>query len=142
MANYTKATNFTDKDGLSSGDANKIIKGSEIEAEYLAIAAAITSKANLDAPTFTGVPSAPTASAGTTSTQIATTAFVTGGINTATGSLGTMSTQDADDVAITGGTLTGVTVEGLTLGTNGTGSKTISTADPSGGLNGDVWYKY
>lgn len=77
MSNYTKATNFAAKDALATGDVNKIIKGSEIDAEYNAIAAAITSKSNLNAPTFTGVPSAPTASAGTSSTQIATTSFVT-----------------------------------------------------------------
>ena len=35
-----------------------------------------TSKANLDSPTFTGTPKAPTATAGTNNTQIATTAFV------------------------------------------------------------------
>lgn len=35
-----------------------------------------TNKANLDSPTFTGTPTAPTASSGTSSTQIATTAFV------------------------------------------------------------------
>lgn len=76
MSDYTKATNFAQKDGLSSGDPNKIIKGSEIDAEYNAIAAAIQSKANLDGPTFTGTPSGPTASTGTSSTQFATTAFV------------------------------------------------------------------
>jgi hypothetical protein len=76
MSNYTKATNFAQKDGLSSGDPNKIIKGSEIDAEYNAIAAAIQSKANLDGPTFTGTPNTPTATAGTSSTQIASTAFV------------------------------------------------------------------
>jgi len=77
MSNYTKATNFTLKDGLVTGDVNKIIKGSELDAEYVSISNAISSKANLDAPTFTGVSSAPTATAGTASTQIASTAFVT-----------------------------------------------------------------
>ena len=76
MSDYTKATNFAQKDGLSSGDANKIIKGSEIDAEYNAIAAAISSKSDLNGPTFTGTPAAPTASFGTSSTQVATTAFV------------------------------------------------------------------
>ena len=80
MSNYTKATNFTLKDGLITGDVNKIIKGSELDAEYVSISNAISSKANLDAPTFTGVPSAPTATAGTTSTQVATTSFVTAAI--------------------------------------------------------------
>jgi hypothetical protein len=76
MSNYTKATNFTLKDGLSTGDPQKIIKGSEIDAEYNAIASAVASKADLNSPTFTGTPSAPTASTGTSSTQIASTAFV------------------------------------------------------------------
>ncbi len=76
MSDYTKATNFAGKDALSSGDPQKIIKGSEIDAEYNAIAAAISSKADLNGPTFTGTPSAPTASTGTASTQLATTAFV------------------------------------------------------------------
>ena len=76
MSNYTKATNFTAKDSLSTGDPGKLIKGSEIDAEYTAIATAITSKADTASPTFTGTPSAPTASAATNSTQIATTAFV------------------------------------------------------------------
>jgi hypothetical protein len=76
MSDYTKATNFAGKDALSSGDPQKIIKGSEIDAEYNAIAAAISSKADLNGPTFTGTPSAPTASTGTSSTQLATTAFV------------------------------------------------------------------
>ena len=80
MSDYTKATNFTLKDGLSSGDAGKIIKGSEIDAEYTAIASAVTSKADLNGPTFTGTPAAPTAAFGTSSTQIATTAFVQAGL--------------------------------------------------------------
>lgn len=33
------------------------------------------------------------------------------------------------------------TALGLTVGTNATGTKTISTAAPSGGVNGDVWYQ-
>ena len=42
--------------------------------------AALNLKANLASPTFTGTPAAPTASPGTNTTQIATTAFVTAGI--------------------------------------------------------------
>lgn len=77
MSNYTKATNFAAKDSLPSGNAGKIIKGTEIDTEYNAIAAAISSKADTNSPTFTGTPLAPTQSTATTSnTQIATTAFV------------------------------------------------------------------
>jgi hypothetical protein len=76
MSNYTKATNFAAKDSLSTGNPAKVIKGTEIDAEYTAIASAISSKADSNSPTFTGTPLAPTASSGTSTTQIATTAFV------------------------------------------------------------------
>ena len=77
MSNYTKSTNFTAKDTLPSGNSGKIVKGTEIDTELTAVAAAISSKADVNSPTFTGTPAAPTASAGTSTTQVATTAFVT-----------------------------------------------------------------
>jgi hypothetical protein len=77
MSNYTKATNFTAKDSLPSGDSNKLVKGTEIDTELTAVASAISSKADINSPTFTGTPSAPTAAAGTNTTQLATTAFAT-----------------------------------------------------------------
>jgi len=76
MANYTKATDFAAKDALTTGDPAKIVKGNEIDAEFNAIATAINSKANTASPTFTGIPAAPTAAAGTNTTQLATTAYV------------------------------------------------------------------
>ena len=41
----------------------------------------------------------------------------------------------------TGGTITGTTVNSLTVGTNATGAKTISSSAPSGGSDGDIWYQ-
>jgi len=82
LSNYTKATNFASKDSLSTGNPAKVIKGTEIDAEYTAIASAISSKADSNSPTLTGTPLAPTASAGTSTTQIATTAFVATAIST------------------------------------------------------------
>lgn len=76
MTNYTKSTNFTSKDSLSAGDPLKIVKGSEFDTEFNAIATAVATKADLANPALTGTPTAPTASAGTSSTQIATTAFL------------------------------------------------------------------
>ena len=76
MANYTKATDFAAKDALTTGDPAKIVKGNEIDAEFNAIATAINSKANTSSPALTGVPTAPTATSGTNTTQLATTAFV------------------------------------------------------------------
>jgi hypothetical protein len=76
MSNYTKATNFTAKDTLPTGNSGKIVKGTEIDTELTAVASAISSKADLNSPALTGTPTAPTASAGTNTTQLATTAFV------------------------------------------------------------------
>jgi len=77
MSNYTKATNFATKDTLPTGDANKIVKGTEIDNEFNSISGAISSKADIASPTFTGTPAAPTATSGSNTTQLATTAFVT-----------------------------------------------------------------
>ena len=54
MANYTKVTNFTAKDSLTSGDPNKVVKGSEIDVEFSAISTAIATKADTAGPTLTG----------------------------------------------------------------------------------------
>jgi hypothetical protein len=75
MANYIKSTNFTAKDSLPSGDSARIVKGTEIDVEFSAIASAIASKSDSNSPSFTGTPTAPTAVAGTNTTQLATTAF-------------------------------------------------------------------
>lgn len=77
MSNYTKSTNFTSKDSLPSGDALKIVKGAEFDTEFNAIATAVSTKADLASPALTGTPTAPTASVGTDTTQIATAALVT-----------------------------------------------------------------
>jgi hypothetical protein len=76
MSNYVKTTNFLRKDSLPDTDNDKIIRGSEFDTEFNNIVTAVASKANTVSPEFTGVPTAPTASAGTSTTQIATTAFV------------------------------------------------------------------
>jgi hypothetical protein len=75
MSNYVKATNFTAKDSLPSGNAGKIVKGAEIDTELTAVASAVSSKADINSPALTGTPTAPTAIAGTNTTQLATTAF-------------------------------------------------------------------
>ena len=77
MSNYVKATDFASKDALLTGDPLKIVSGTEINDELNAIQTAVNTKANINSPTLTGAPTSPTASAGASSTQIATTAFVT-----------------------------------------------------------------
>lgn len=67
MSNYTPLTDFAAKDSLPSGNANKIVKGTEFSAEFNAISTAVNSKADsstvtsslalkadLASPTFTG----------------------------------------------------------------------------------------
>ena len=76
MTAYVKSTNFASKDSLASGNPLKIVKGTEIDTEFNNIATAVATKADLASPTFTGTPVAPTASGGTSTTQLATTAFV------------------------------------------------------------------
>jgi hypothetical protein len=78
MSNYAKATDFASKDSLATGNPLKVIKGTEINDEFEAIETAFPTKADAANAALTGTPTAPTASAGTNTTQIATTAFVTG----------------------------------------------------------------
>ena len=59
MSDYTKTTNFTAKDTLPAGDTNKIIRGSEFDTEFDAIAVASATKANIASPTFTGTVTIP-----------------------------------------------------------------------------------
>jgi hypothetical protein len=122
MSNYTKATNFATKDTLPTGDANKIVKGTEIDNEFNAISGAVSSKADIASPTFTGTPAAPTATAGSNTTQVANTTFVTAAITAL--SLGNMSTQAKTAVDITGGTIVGIT--DLAVADGGTGRSTLT----------------
>jgi hypothetical protein len=79
----------------------------------------LTLKADLASPTFTGVPAAPTASPGTNTTQVATTAFVT--------------------AAVTGGT-TGITgIAGETLAINDLVYISLGTGNDSGRTAGRIY---
>lgn len=46
MSNYNKATNFSVKDTLTSGDPDKVVSGTEIDNEFDSISSAIGSKAD------------------------------------------------------------------------------------------------
>lgn len=58
MANYTKTTNFTSKDSLPSGNPLKVVRGSEFDTEFNAIATAVATKADLASPALTGTATA------------------------------------------------------------------------------------
>jgi hypothetical protein len=76
MSNYVKVTDFAVKDPLPTGDPNKRVRGTELDAEFEAIETAVATKADLSSPGLTGVPTGPTATAGNNTTQLATTAHV------------------------------------------------------------------
>ena len=54
MANYTRTNDFSVKDGLSTGNPSKLIKGSEIDDEFDAIVTMSTTKANKAVPSAAG----------------------------------------------------------------------------------------
>ena len=53
MSNYTPLTNFGAKDTLPSGNAAKVVRGSEFTIEFNNIASSIATKAEVNAPSFT-----------------------------------------------------------------------------------------
>ena len=111
MSNYVKSTNFTAKDSLPTGDTNKVIRGSEFDTEFNAIATAVATKSDLASPTFTG-----------TATFAGLTA--TGTVNFTGGSVTTN---------IDGGTIDGVTIGGSTPGAGTFSSLVATTADINAG---------
>ena len=128
MSNYTKSTNFATKDDLAAGSPLKRVKGAELNDEFNDIATAVATKANSNNTALTGIPVAPTASAITNNTQVATTAYTTSGIAAAVAAL----------PVVTLGVI-GVNVDG-TLATGRT--IFVDTDAPTGGANGDIWFEY
>lgn len=132
---YCDGTNFYN--ALTGTAGNFTITGDLTVTGITASTATFSGAISSVSPSFTGTPTAPTAAPGTSTTQIATTAFV----QNVAGALGTMSSQNANNVNITGGSITGTNINTYTVGSNATGNKTVSTSTPSGGSDGDVWYQ-
>ncbi len=92
LTTATAASTYQTLSGMSS-----YLTTATAASTYFTIASA-ANKADLASPTFTGVPAAPTASPGTNTTQLATTAFVTAAVSASTGATwgsitGTLSSQ-------------------------------------------------
>jgi hypothetical protein len=141
MSNYTKSTNFATKDALSSGNALKIVKGTEIDTEFNNIATAIATKADLASPTFTGTPTLPTGTIATTqsngnsTTAIATTAFVQAAISLLypVGSIYTNATVSTNPATLLGfGTWTAFAAGRVMVGFD-SGNALFDTAEETGG---------
>ncbi len=75
MSNYTIAVNWSGKDALSDSDAAKVISGSDFNTEFTTVQTAVNTKADVNGSATESF-SATTATAGTNTTQVATTAFV------------------------------------------------------------------
>jgi hypothetical protein len=135
MSNYTQSTNFATKDNLSSGDPLKIVKGTEINTEFANIAIAVATKADLASPTFTGTPAAPTASFGTSTTQVATTAFVQAALAALypVGSIYTNATNSTNPGTLLGfGTWSAFAAGRVAVGFD-SGNALFDTAEETGG---------
>ena len=79
MANYSKVVAWSGKDALADSDAAKVISGADFNTEFSAIETAVNTKADINGDASEAF-SATTASAGTNTTQVASTAFVTAAI--------------------------------------------------------------
>jgi hypothetical protein len=141
MSNYTQSTNFATKDALTSGDPLKIVKGTEINTEFVNISVAIATKADLSSPTFTGTPSLPTGTtavtqtAGNSSTLLSTTAFVQAALATLhpVGSIYINATVSTNPATLLGfGTWTAFGAGRVMVGFN-SGNALFDTAEETGG---------
>jgi microcystin-dependent protein len=107
MSNYTIAVAWAGKDALSDSDAAKVISGGDFNTEFTAVQTAVNTKAEVNGAAGESF-SATTATAGTNTTQVATTAFVTNAVSASTiadivypvGAIFTTTTAYANSAAV------------------------------------------
>lgn len=107
----------TDGTTASWGSLSAYATTAAVAATYATTAAVAATYAPLASPTLTGTPIAPTAAAGTNTTQVATTAFVTGAVGGyAADAIGTYAFAKASSQSVTfGGTIAGSSLQSVCI---------------------------
>jgi hypothetical protein len=144
MSDYIKGTNFAAKDVLPSGDPSKIIRGTEIDNEFNAIAGAVSSKRDSTStvPIANGGTGQTTANAAINALLPSQTGnngryLTTNGTNTSWATVvgGVTSVTASTPLASSGGATPNISLTGtVALGNGGTGSTTAAGARTNLGL--------
>ena len=148
MSNYTIAVAWSGKDALSDSDAAKVISGADFNTEFTAVRTAVNTKAEINGAAAESF-SATTATAGTNTTQVATTAFVTDAVSKANmadivypvGAIFTTVTAYADSAAVVaaiGGTTWVAFGGGKVLVGVDSGDTSFDTIEETGGAKTDA----
>ena len=99
MADYAKVVDWAGKDSLADSSAAKIISGADFNTEFSAVETAVNTKADINGDASEAF-SATTASVGTNTTQVATTAFVQAQYAYPVGSIFTTTVAYANSAAV------------------------------------------
>jgi len=139
MADYSKVVAWSGKDALADSSAAKVISGADFHTEFSAVETAVNTKADINGSASEAF-SATTANAGTNTTQVATTAFVTAALAAQVaypvGAIFTTTTAYANSAAVVaavgGTTWTAFGAGKVLVGVDGSDSD-FNTVEETGG---------
>ena len=151
MSNYSQIVSFGPKDSLNTGDSAKKIKGTEIDAELAAISTAITSKEDAANKNAANGYCPLNSSSQVPDTNLPATLLRASSTATITGNWEFDGNLQVDGTVAQNGNMTVGASTVVKRGTTGSfinhggtytsGVITVSTSAPSGGSNGDIWFK-
>jgi len=140
MSDYNLQIAWSGKDALADSDPDKVVSGGDFNTEFLAVKTAVNSKADL--ANTSQVVTAATATAGTNTNQVATTAFVKTAIDAAPaypiGAIFTTTVAYANSAAVVaavGGTTWTAFGSGRVLVGVDTGDSNFNTVEKEGGAS-------